>query len=53
MMQYITDNFNTVTAELDAAKQAAPHQNCRILAAVKYAAPGEIEALLDADGKAQ
>lgn len=48
MMQYIKDNFNTVTAELDAAKQAAPHQSCRILAAVKYAAPGEIEALLDA-----
>jgi len=48
MMQYIKDNLSAVHAELAAAMQTAPHHSCRILAAVKYAAPGEIEALLDA-----
>jgi len=48
MMQYIKDNWNAVRAELADAMQAAPKDSCRILAAVKYAAPGEIEALLDA-----
>ena len=48
MMQYIKDNLNAVRAELADAMQAAPKDSCRILAAVKYAAPGEIEALLDA-----
>ena len=45
MMQYIKDNLNAVQAELAAAKKK---KDCRILAAVKYAVPGEIEALLDA-----
>ena len=43
MMQYIKDNLAAVTAELTAAGGTS-----RMLAAVKYAAPGEIEALLDA-----
>ncbi len=47
MMQYIKDNLSAVQAELAAASVASP-KDCRILAAVKYAAPGEIEALLDA-----
>ena len=47
MMQYIKDNLSAVRAELDAAKGAS-QKECRILAAVKYAVPGEIEAMLDA-----
>ena len=45
MMQYIKDNLAAVTAELTAVGGTS---QCRMLAAVKYAAPGEIEALLDA-----
>ena len=48
MMQYIKDNLAAVNVELNTAMQDAPHKNCRILAAVKYVAPGELEALLDA-----
>lgn len=47
MMQYIKDNLAAVKKEL-AAASAARTKECCILAAVKYAAPGEIEALLDA-----
>jgi pyridoxal phosphate enzyme (YggS family) len=47
MMQYIKDNLKAVQAEL-AAASAGLDGACRMLAAVKYAAPGEIEALLDA-----
>ena len=47
MMQYIKDNLKAVRAEL-AAASAGLDGACRMLAAVKYAAPGEIEALLDA-----
>ena len=47
MMQYIKDNLATVRAELDAAKGNSPKE-CRMLVAVKYAVPGEIEAMLDA-----
>ena len=46
-MQYIKDNLTAVQAALDNAQAGLP-KRCRILAAVKYAAPGEIEALLDA-----
>lgn len=46
MMQYIKDNLAAVKAELDAA--GAKNTACRMLAAVKYAKTGEIEALLDA-----
>lgn len=46
-MQYIKDNLIAVRAQLSDAC-ADSHKNCRILAAVKYALPGEIEALLDA-----
>jgi pyridoxal phosphate enzyme (YggS family) len=45
-MQYIKDNLRAVREELAAA--AIPEKECRMLAAVKYAVPGEIEALLDA-----
>jgi pyridoxal phosphate enzyme (YggS family) len=48
MMSYIHENLSAVKKELAAAAKAAPHESCRILAAVKYAIPGEIEALLDA-----
>ena len=48
MMSYIQNNLNTVQKELADAMQEAPHKNCRILAAVKYALPGELEALLNA-----
>ncbi|MBO7342074.1 MAG: YggS family pyridoxal phosphate-dependent enzyme, partial [Clostridia bacterium] len=47
MMQYITQNLAAVQAEL-AAALGDNAKDCRMLAAVKYAAPGEIEALLDA-----
>ena len=47
MMQYIKDNLTAVRAELAAAQPDTPKE-CRILAAVKYAVPGEIEAMLDA-----
>ncbi len=47
MMQYIKDNLSAVRAELSAVLGTEEH-GCRMLAAVKYAAPGEIEALLDA-----
>lgn len=47
MMQYIKDNLTAVQAQLAAARAASPKE-CRILAAVKYAVAGEIEALLDA-----
>ena len=47
MMQYIKDNLTAVQAELAAAKGSL-QKECRILAAVKYAVPGEIEAMLDA-----
>ena len=47
MMQYIKDNLNAVKAQLAAAQARMPKKDCRILAAVKYALPGEIEALLD------
>ncbi len=47
MMQYIKDNLTAVRVELAAVKEA-PEKDCRMLAAVKYAVPGEIEALLDA-----
>ena len=47
MMQYITQNLAAVQAELVAAL-GDTERDCRMLAAVKYAAPGEIEALLDA-----
>ena len=46
MMSYIKDNLRAVQAQLSAAKD--PGKDCRMLAAVKYAVPGEIEALLDA-----
>ena len=46
MMQYIKENLAAVNAELTAAAGSA--SACRMLAAVKYAASGEIEALLDA-----
>ena len=45
-MQYIKNNLQAVRQELAAA--AIPGKDCRMLAAVKYALPGEIEALLDA-----
>ncbi len=45
-MQYIKDNLHAVRTELAAA--AIRGKKCRMLAAVKYAVPGEIEALLDA-----
>ena len=47
MMQYIKNNLAAVQAALDEARAGLP-KCCRILAAVKYAVPGEIEALLDA-----
>ena len=46
-MQYIKNNLCAVRAELTAAKESCD-RDCRMLAAVKYAVPGEIEALLDA-----
>lgn len=46
-MQYIKNNLCAVRAELTAAKGSCD-RDCRMLAAVKYAVPGEIEALLDA-----
>ena len=45
-MTYIKNNLEQVQKELAAAALRDPP--CRILAAVKYAAPGEIAALLDA-----
>lgn len=48
MMQYIKDNLHAVQEELKAATNEALKKNCRMLVAVKYALPGEIEALLDA-----
>ncbi len=47
-MQYIKDNLCAVRSELSAAAKEAPQKDCRMLVAVKYAVPGEIEALLDA-----
>ena len=46
-MQYIKNNLCAIRAELTAAKGSCD-RDCRMLAAVKYAVPGEIEALLDA-----
>ena len=46
-MQYIKNNLAAVQAQLLAAQEGS-EKPCRMLAAVKYAAPGEIEALLDA-----
>ena len=48
-MTYIKENLAATKAQLAAAMQEAGRQDeCVVLAAVKYAVPGEIEALLDA-----
>ena len=48
-MTYIKDNLNAVKAELNKALTAAERTSpCTVLAAVKYAAPGELQALLEA-----
>ena len=47
-MQYIKDNLAAVRAELAEAAKESPKKDCRMLVAVKYAVPGEIEAMLDA-----
>ena len=47
-MQYIKDNLTAVRAELAEAAKESPKKDCRMLVAVKYAVPGEIEAMLDA-----
>ena len=49
MMTYIKQNLSDVQAELENAAAAVGRTSpCTVLAAVKYAVPGELQALLDA-----